>query len=260
MKLIDTHTHLYDESFSEDFDQMIQRAKDVGVCKVILPGIDISAFDSMIKCAERLPGFAYPAIGLHPTSVKEDWREELDFVIDNIDKYSFCAVGEIGIDGYWSKTFIEEQKIIFHEQLLMAAERNLPVIIHLRDSTDEIFEVLDKVVKSGIKNLKGVFHAFSGSWETYTRIKRYGDFKIGIGGVVTFKNASIATTLERVPLEDIILETDAPWLTPAPFRGKRNESSYIIYIAEKIASIKNIPVETLSQITTLNATTLFGLN
>lgn len=259
MNFIDTHVHLYDEAFRADFGDVIRRISDASVIKAVMPGIDSSVHKSMIDCAEQLKGFAYPSIGLHPTSVRENWREELEFVKSNVDTYNFVAVGEIGIDGYWSREYIAEQKIVFREQILIAAERNLPIIIHLRDSIGEILEVLDEVKKMGIKNLRGVFHAYSGSFETYQLIKKYGDFKIGIGGVVTFKNAHIATVLEKIPIEEILLETDAPWLTPAPYRGKRNESSYIPIIARRIAEIKSLSLEEIAEITTENAQKLFNL-
>lgn len=259
MNFIDTHVHLYDEAFVDDFNEVIRRAQDASVTKVVMPGIDSSVHGEMVRCADQLKGFAYPAIGLHPTSVKESWQDELEFVSKNIDQYGFVAVGEIGIDGYWSKEHIEEQKIAFREQILMAVKRELPIIIHLRDSIEEILAVLDEVKNMGINNLRGVFHAYSGSLETYRLIKKYGDFKIGIGGVITFKKAHIADILENIPLDDILLETDAPWLTPTPYRGKRNESSYIPIIAQKIAEIKNISIEEVADITTKNAMTLFNL-
>ena len=259
MEFTDTHVHIYDEAFGADLIDVIRRTKEASIFKIIMPGIDSSVHDNMIMCAERFKGFAFPAIGLHPTSVKANWKDELDFVAKNIDSYPFVAVGEIGIDGYWSKEYLKEQKIVFKEQLLMASKRDLPVIIHQRDSLDEIFSVMDQIQDSGISNLRGVFHAYSGSFETYQRIKRYGDFKIGIGGVVTFKNAHIARTLEDIPLEDILLETDAPWLAPAPYRGQRNESSYIPIIAQKIAQIKGVVLEDVARITTSNACSLFNL-
>jgi TatD DNase family protein len=192
---------------------------------------------------------------LHPTSIDATWREEMNFLYDHIDDNPICAIGEIGLDEYWSREFIDEQMDIFAEQLLIAHERDLPVIIHSRESTEDIFKVLDRVGKE----LRGVFHAYSGSFETYQRVKRYGDFKIGIGGVVTYKNSNLPKVVERVPLCDILLETDAPWLTPVPHRGERNESSYVKYVAQKIALIKGVSEDEVRRVTTQNAKSLFNI-
>ncbi|MFA6713214.1 MAG: TatD family hydrolase [Bacteroidales bacterium] len=256
LEFIDTHTHLYDDDFTPDFDQVIKRAQSAGVIKCIMPGIDISNHNKMMSCTNHLKNFAFPCIGLHPTSVGENWEDELDFVKENIIKGKFYAVGEIGIDEYWSKEFISQQKEVFKQQIILAEKYDLPIIIHSREATEDIFDVLEKFKD---KNIKGVFHAYSGSYETYEKIKKYGDFKIGIGGVVTYKNAGIASVLKKIPLEEIVLETDSPWLTPVPYRGKRNESSYICIIAEKIAQIKEIPIEEVSLTTTLTAKKLFNI-
>jgi len=256
MEFIDTHAHLYDDAFSDDILQVIQRMEEAGVVHCILPGIDISAYDAMILLSDSRPDLFSPCIGLHPTSVGEDWERELAFVKEHASERRFAAIGEIGIDKYWSTEYLGQQMRIFAEQLELAAELDLPVIIHLRNSTEEIFKVFSEV--RGIP-LKGVFHAFSGSYETYQRILRHGDFKIGIGGVSTYKNAGLAVTLEKVSIDDIVLETDSPWLTPVPFRGKRNESSYLIHIAANIAAIQGIPMETVATITTNNARKLFLL-
>ena len=254
--MIDTHSHIYDEAYDEDFSEVLQRAKDSGVEKMVMPGIDSKCHDRMMACARRLEGYAYPAIGLHPTSVDASWQEELQFVWDNYRPGDFVAIGEIGLDEYWSKDFLEEQKRVFEDQLTFAWERDLPVIIHSRNATEDIFDCLDRVGKP----LRGVFHAFSGSYETYCRIKKsYGGFKIGVGGVVTYKNSLLAAFMDKVPLEDILLETDAPWLTPVPFRGKRNESSYIRYTALKLAELKGLSVEETDAVTTDNAKKMFGL-
>ncbi|MCK9625308.1 MAG: TatD family hydrolase [Bacteroidales bacterium] len=256
LEFIDTHSHLYDDDFTPDFDQVIKRAQSAGVIKCIMPGIDISNHNKMMSCTNRLKNFAFPCIGLHPTSVGENWEDELDFVKENIINGKFYAVGEIGIDEYWSKEFISQQKEVFKQQIILAEKYDLPIIIHSREATEDIFDVLEKLKE---KNIKGVFHAYSGSYETYERIKKYGDFKIGIGGVVTYKNAGIASVLKKIPLEEIVLETDSPWLTPVPYRGKRNESSYICIIAEKIAQIKEIPIDKVSITTTLTAKKLFNI-
>lgn len=251
--MIDTHSHIYDPAYKDDFEAMIARARQAGVHKLVMPGIDSTCHDDMVACADALPDFAYPAIGLHPTEVKDNWRQELQFVFDHYDQRPWCAIGEIGMDLYWSKDYLEEQKEVFCAQLSLSYEKNLPVIIHAREATEEIFECIKKVAKP----LRGVFHAFTGSYETYRRIKASGDFFVGIGGVVTFKNAHVAVALERILLEDILLETDAPYLTPVPYRGRRNESAYVRFVAEKIASIKGVDFEAVERATTANAEKLF---
>lgn len=254
--MIDTHSHIYDEAYDEDFSQVLERAVQAGVAKMVMPGIDSKSHDRMMKCAGLLKGYAFPAIGLHPTSVDGTWREELQFVWDKFAEGSFVAIGEIGLDEYWSKDFLEEQKRVFEDQLTFAWEHGLPVIIHSREATEDIFDCLDRVGKP----LRGVFHAFSGSYETYCRIKKkYDGFKIGVGGVVTYKNSHLAAFMDRIPLGDILLETDAPWLTPVPFRGKRNESGYIRYTAQKVAGLKGLSLEEVDAVTTANATEMFGI-
>jgi TatD DNase family protein len=255
-QFIDTHVHLYDPDFDADICNVVSRAKESGVVKVILPAIDKSHYKVMVERCALLDGYAYAAIGLHPTSVKENWREELQYVVERCKEERFIAIGEIGLDGYWSKEHFHYQRVVFEEQLRLSSERSLPVIIHSRDATEEIFNVLDRC--SDV-NLKGVFHAFSGSFETYERVQKYGDFMIGVGGVVTFKNSSLAEVVRRVPLDRVVLETDGPWLTPSPHRGKRNEPSFIRIIAEKIAQIKKCTVEEVAAVTTENAIRIFDL-
>ena len=256
IQFIDTHAHLYDEAFDGDFDDTIARIKKNGVVKCIFPAIDSTTFERQSEAAAKCGDFVVEAMGLHPTSVGENWRSELDFVLQKLESGKYVAVGEIGMDGYWSKEFLVEQKEVFREQLQVAYRKGLPVIIHAREATEEIFEVLDSL-KGEVP--RGVFHAFSGSYETYERICSYGNFMVGIGGVVTYKNAGVAKTLERVSLDRIVLETDSPYLTPVPLRGKRNESSYLIYIAEKIAAIKGCTLEQVAAATVANATAMFGL-
>lgn len=256
--MIDTHTHLYDEAFAEDFRETLQRAGDAGVKHYIFPGIDSSVHDRMVEYAAMADGKASIAAGLHPTSVNGDWKKELDFVAGRLSEGGFAAVGEIGLDRHWSDEFFREQEEAFRIQMIWAAEAGLPAIIHVRDATDAVFGILDGLAEKGIA-MKGVFHAFSGSVETYRRIRKYGTFKIGIGGVVTYKNAGIAETVRNIPLEDILLETDSPWLTPVPHRGKRNESSYLGLIAAKIAVLKDTTPEEVDRITTINSKTLFNL-
>ena len=264
MRFIDTHVHLYDEAFDADFDETILRIKGAGVECCVFPAIDMENYARQTEAAQRCGDFVFEAIGLHPTSVGANWRVEMDFVKEKLAERNsdgtslkkYVAIGEIGVDGYWSKEFLDEQKEAFREQLILANEYGLPVIVHVRDAIEEIFQVLDSL--DGVP-VKGVFHAFSGSYETYCRLKKYGDIKIGIGGVVTYKNAGVAKVIERVPLEDIVLETDAPWLTPVPYGGKRNESTYLQVIAEKVAQIKGCDVETVAEVTTRNAIELFNL-
>lgn len=267
-KYIDTHVHLYDMAFDADLNQVLQNSKEAGVVQCIFPAIDKASYAKQTEVAARCAGFVFEAMGLHPTSVGENWREELNFVKQKLEERNgaarkgilginpYVAIGEIGIDGHWSQEFMKEQKEVFREQLLLARQYNLPVIVHVRDATNEIFEVLESMKEF---ELKGVFHAFSGSVETYRRLKKYGDIKVGMGGVVTYKNAGVANALEQIPLHDILLETDAPWLAPVPYRGKRNESSYIPVIAEKISQIKGCSLEEVAQVTTANARKLFGI-
>lgn len=256
IQFVDTHAHLYDEAFDRDFDETIARIKENGVIKCIFPGIDSTTFERQTQAAARCGDFVAQAMGVHPTSVGENWRKELEFVFDVVEKGGYVAIGEIGMDGYWSKEFLVEQKEVFREQLKLACRKQLPVIIHAREATEEIFEVLDSL-KGDVP--RGVFHAFSGSYETYSRIASYGNFMVGIGGVVTYKNAGVAKSIERIPLEKILLETDSPYLTPVPFRGKRNESSYLVHIAGKIAEIKGCALEEVASATTANAFEMFGL-
>jgi TatD DNase family protein len=256
--IIDTHTHLYDSDFKEDFDSVVSRAKEAGVCKCIMPAIDMSSYDDMVTAEGKLGGYAYATIGLHPTSVKENWEEELDFVVQKLAQREFCAVGEIGLDGYWSREFMEQQKEVFYRQILLAAEQNIPIIVHLREATDDLYDVFDRVRAKGVRP-RGVFHAFSGSYETYERINKYGDFMVGIGGVVTYKKASVAGVMERLPLERILLETDSPWLSPVPYRGKRNEPSYLKEIVEKISQLKGCTPSEVREKTTQNALKLFEI-
>jgi len=254
---IDTHVHLYDEGFGTDLEEVIFKARQQGIISFILPGIDIASHESLLSVSAKYPEFIYPATGLHPTSVKDDWEKELEFVFERAEENKYCAIGEIGMDGYWTKEFIKEQAVVFQRQVELAASKSLPVIIHAREATEDIFSVLEKTKHLGIT---GVFHAFSGSFDTFKRIQKYGDFKIGIGGVVTYKNSTLPATLEKIGLENIILETDAPWLTPVPFRGKRNEPSYIPIIAEKVAAAKGCSLDEVAEITTINSMKLFNLN
>lgn len=254
--IVDTHCHLYDEAFRPDFDDVLARAREAGLEACVMPGIDRSCHESLVAMADALPGFAFPCIGLHPTSVSETWEEELAFVKEHFADRRWYAVGEIGLDEYWSKDFVKEQIRVLEEQIVLAAEAGLPVIIHLREATDDFFRVLEDL--RGV-DFRGVMHAFSGSYETYRRLLTYADFRFGIGGVVTYKNAGVALAVEKMSLDDIVTETDCPWLTPVPFRGKRNEPSYVRLVVEKIAQIKQLPYEDVAASTTRNARRLFNL-
>lgn len=256
MEYIDTHSHLYDEAFSSEEDLAVERAVNAGVTKMIVPDIDSSTRQVMFDLAERHPGTLFPTLGLHPTSVAANWRDEMDAVEKALPEHKIWAIGEIGIDCYWSKEFLEQQKEAFRIQLEMAEKLDLPVIIHSRESTELIINVLKE---HKTHNLRGVFHAYSGSAETYRELQKLGDWYIGIGGVLTYKKASIAETVKEIPLERILLETDSPYLTPVPHRGKRNESSYIPHIAEKLAIQKGISIEEVARTTTANAIRLFRL-
>lgn len=256
MELIDTHSHIYDEAFREDFADVMGRAREAGVVACVMPGIDRSCFADLCGKADELPGFAWPCIGLHPTSVGEDWEDELAFVRQHLADRPWRAVGEIGLDEYWSKDYVEQQMRVLAEQICLAARADLPVIIHLREATDDFLRVLEEV--RGV-DFRGVMHAWSGSYEMYRRLLGMADFKFGIGGVVTYKNAGVALALEKMSLDDVVLETDCPWLTPVPFRGKRNEPSYVRLVAEKIAQIKGLAPEAVGETTTANARRLFNL-
>ncbi|HDZ40356.1 MAG TPA: TatD family deoxyribonuclease [Bacteroidetes bacterium] len=255
MQLIDSHTHLYLPEFDDDRDEVIERAIDRGVTKMLLPNIDKDSVEPMLQLTVDYPGICFPMIGAHPTSIKDDYKEHLKAIHDNIKRYKFIAIGEIGIDLYRDKTYIREQKEAFTEQLRIAGREKLPVVIHTRESHDIILRLLDD---AGIPDLRGVFHAFTGDHGQAREIIERG-FLIGIGGILTFRNSSLDKTLEMIDMEHIILETDSPFLAPVPKRGKRNESSYIRYIAEKLSEIKKLPLEEIAGISTSNCNNLFKL-
>ena len=255
MTFIDTHAHLYDEAFSGEEDQIIERAIQAGVTKMIFPDIDSNTREWMFELADRHAGSAFPCLGLHPTSIDSNWEKELELMESHLSR-KIWAIGEIGMDCYWSKEFVKEQQEVLRIQLELADKLSLPVIIHSRESTELILNVLKDCRHL---TLRGVFHAYSGSIETFRNIIRLGDWYVGIGGVLTYKKASIAETVRDIPLERILLETDSPYLTPVPFRGKRNESAYVPHIASKLAEIKGLPVENIAGTTTENAKKLFNL-
>jgi len=255
MRFTDTHSHLYDEAYGAEEDIILGRAVEAGVDRIIIPDIDSQTRESMFTLADRHPGTLFPTLGLHPTSVGPDWQKELEALLE-YEKRRIWAIGEVGIDCYWSKEFLEEQKEVFRIMLRMAHDMSLPVIIHSRDASEVITNILKEHKHL---DLRGVFHAFSGSIETYREIRKLGEWSVGIGGVLTFKKASIAETVKSIPLERILLETDAPYLTPVPHRGERNESSYIPIIAARLAELKGIDMEQVAEQTTRNAEKLFGI-
>lgn len=253
--ITDTHTHLYSEQFDQDRDAMIQRAKNTGVQRFFIPAIDSSYTERMFSLEKNYPSDVFLMMGLHPTSVKENYESELLHVKEWIDKKSFVAIGEIGIDLYWDKTYIKEQKKAFQTQIKWAKEKKLPIVIHCRNAFDEIFDILE--LEKG-PDLYGIFHCFTGTLQQAEKAISY-NMKLGIGGVVTFKNGKIDTFLNQIPLQHIVLETDAPYLSPTPFRGKRNESSYIKFVIEKLASIYELPSSEIINITTENSKEVFGI-
>jgi TatD DNase family protein len=254
MYIIDTHTHLYSESFDEDRTAMIERAIEEGVQKMLLPNIDVDSIEPMYTLCKQFPRNCFPMMGLHPGYINEKWEENLAIVKQHLFERDNIAVGEIGMDLYWDKTFKNEQAQAFRIQIEWAKELKLPIVIHARDAFDEIFEIVDELNDS---TLSGVFHCFTGNLEQAKRIENYGGFKIGIGGVLTYKKSGLEDVVKEIPLDVLVLETDSPYLPPTPFRGKRNESAYINYVAEKLAEIKGVSVEELAKITTKNAENLF---
>jgi TatD DNase family protein len=255
MHLTDTHTHLYLHEFDEDRDSVVSNAVSSGVTKLLMPNIDARSIDKMVAAENRYPGVCHSMIGLHPTSVKEDYLQQLDEIGKAMNKHRFIAVGEIGIDLYWDKTFISQQIEVFRHQLELAISKDLPVAIHSREAFEEIFSVLEDFRGKG---LSGVFHAFTGDLGTARKAIESG-FMLGIGGVVTFKNSGLAGVIKEIGPEYLVLETDSPYLAPVPHRGKRNESSYICIINRKLAEIFECGVEEIAEITTANAKKLFNI-
>lgn len=255
MIITDTHTHLYVEQFDDDRDQVIQEAINLGVERFFIPAIDSSYYEKMIALESAFPDHVFLMAGLHPTHVKEDYKNELDIVKTQLDHHRYYAIGEIGMDLYWDKTYVKEQQEAFLVQINWAKDKGLPIVIHCRDAFDEIFEVLDKVNDD---RLFGIFHCFTGNKQQAERIINYG-FKLGIGGVVTFKNGGLDKILPDIALEHIVLETDSPYLAPTPFRGKRNESSYLIQILTKLEDIYQLTAEEIAHITTQNSREIFGV-
>jgi len=254
MKLIDTHTHIYLPEFDTDRDEIVERAVSSGVEKLLLPNIDLKSIEPMLDVVSRYKGICLPMLGLHPTSVKSDYETELEKILHLFPDERYIAIGEIGIDLYWDKTHLEEQIITMRRQIQFAIEKGLPVVIHSRDSFTEVFSVLDEFSGEG---LKGVLHAFTGGREEAEKALALG-FKLGIGGIVTFKNSALSEVVRAVGPENIILETDSPYLAPVPHRGKRNESSYICIINKRLAEIFRMKEEEVAAITTAGANQLFN--
>lgn len=255
LNFVDTHTHLYDAAYDGDGAGAVRRAIEASVTKLVMPDTDESVRDAMFSLCDEFPENAFPCLGLHPTEFKDNWREELEM----LDKYTdrrIVAIGEVGLDLHWRSDNLDAQIEVFRRQLELALRLSLPVIIHNREATGHIFRVLDDFRGRG---LRGVFHAYSGSAETFREMERYGDWLVGIGGVLTFRKASVAETVKSIPLERIVLETDSPYLTPVPYRGTRNESAYIPIIAEKLSELTGVPIEEIAAVTTENAEKLFGI-
>jgi len=257
MTYIDTHAHLYSEQFDEDREEMIQRALDHDVKKLFLPNIDKSSVKGMEELVEKHPGICYSMMGIHPCDVVKDWENQLKEIQSCYKKGHHVAVGEIGIDLYWDQSLQKEQTEMFRAQINWAKEEKLPIVIHCRNAFDEIFEVLDK---ENDDRLFGIFHCFTGTEEQGKRILNYGGFKLGIGGVVTFKNSGLDEQIKNIGIEHVVIETDAPYLAPAPFRGKRNESAYVVKVAEKLSSIYGISEEKVGEITSKNALEVYQIN
>ena len=254
--MIDTHSHIYSAEFDEDRAEVIERAKQAGLKKILLPNIDGETIEAMHNLEKSYPRFCYAMMGLHPTSVKENYKELLDEVEACLNARTYIAVGETGIDLYWDKTYRKEQIQAFEQQVIWAKERNLPVVIHCRDAFAEVFEVVERQLD---EKLKGVFHSFTGSDDDAKRIVSYQNFMLGINGVVTFKNTHLRNVIAKIPLNKLVLETDAPYLAPVPNRGRRNEPAYLGRVAETIAGVHRISIDEVRHQTSSNANSLFGL-
>lgn len=253
MNLVDTHSHLYAEEFDNDRDRVITDSFKLGINSIYLPNVDSASIDSMLSLEEKYPNNFHAMMGLHPCSVRSDFEEELRVVERWLSKRKFVAVGEIGMDLYWDKSYLEEQKFVFKKQIDWALNYSLPIVIHCREAFEEIMEIL-----TSYSHLpKGIFHCFSGTLEQANRVLELKNFKLGIGGVLTFKNSGLDKVVEKLDLEHLVLETDSPYLAPVPHRGKRNESAFIFIVAKKLAELKNISMEQVAEITTANADFIF---
>ena len=257
MRLIDTHSHLFLEEFSEDLPQVIERARSAGVTHIFMPNIDSTTIDSMLSVCNTYNDYCFPMIGLHPTSVNADYETELEIVARELKSFNkYIAIGEVGMDLYWDKTFLKEQQIVLDKQINWALEYDLPVVIHCRDAFGYIYNVLEPYKNT---SLKGVFHSFTGTDDEAARILEFSGFLIGINGVVTFKKSRLPEVLTKIPLEKIVLETDSPYLTPVPNRGKRNESAYVKDTLMKVSDIYRMSPEAVGRVTSENALKVFGM-
>jgi TatD DNase family protein len=256
MYIIDTHAHIYAKEFDNDRPEVIRAAKAAGVQAILLPNEDAGSMETLHALCDREPDFAFPMMGLHPTSVRGDYIPEMRQIESALTQRKYVAIGEIGIDLYWDKQYYKEQKAVFEEQLRWSIDLQLPVAIHLRNSFDE---TLDSIYKTGADRLKGVFHCFGGTIEQWNEIAKLTAFFVGIGGIITYKNSGLQDTLRHIPVERIVLETDSPYLAPVPFRGKRNEPAMITETAQKVAACYGMTSETLSQQTSRNSCILFDI-
>ncbi|MCD8184503.1 MAG: TatD family hydrolase [Bacteroides sp.] len=257
MRLVDSHSHLFLEEFSNDLPQVMERAREAGVTHIFMPNIDSTTIKPMLHVCSEYRGFCFPMMGLHPTSVNRDYKKELAIIARHLEAPNeYVAIGEIGMDLYWDKTFLEEQRLVFRQQIEWALEYNLPIVIHCRDAFDYIYKILEMYKST---SLKGIFHSFAGTQEEASRILEFSGFSIGINGVVTFKKSSLPEVLPHIPLDRIVLETDSPYLTPAPNRGKRNESANIKDTLIKIAEIYGMQPEEVGRITSENTLKVFGM-
>jgi TatD DNase family protein len=257
MIFIDTHTHLFSPSFNEDRTDAVQRAINAGVDKLLLPNIDVESISAMYDLCNQFPNNCFPMMGLHPGSVDEHWERNLEVIKEHLFTRNNLAVGEIGMDLYWDKTFQDAQAQAFRQQISWAKELKLPIIIHAREAFEEIFDIVDELNDD---SLRGIFHCFTGTLEQAQKIQEYGGFMLGLGGVLTYKKSGLDEVVKDIPLDMIVLETDSPYLPPTPHRGKRNESAYLIHIAEKLAEIKQMKLTEVADLTTANARQMFNLN
>ena len=255
MFFVDTHTHLFVEQFNEDREEVVQRAIDAGVEVMLLPNIDLGSIPQMNELVAKYPNNCFPMMGLHPGSVDQNWQETLQTIEKELFTNDYIAVGEIGIDLYWSKEFEEAQKEVFRQQVLWAKELGKPIVIHAREAFDEIFEIIDEL---NDERLTGIFHCFTGTLDQANHVIGYGGFKMGLGGVLTYKKAGLDKVIENVDLKHLVLETDSPYLPPTPHRGKRNESSYLLHIAEKLADVQSLTLKQVAEVTTQNAMEIFN--
>ncbi len=255
MHFIDTHAHVYAPELATDIELVIKNAISAGIEKILMPAIDSASLEAMLKVEQQFPDHCIAMMGLHPCYVKENYKAELKLVEEWIAKRNFIAIGEIGLDYYWDKTFTKEQELVFETQMQWALDLQLPIVIHTRNAMGETIELVKPFAKKG---LHGVFHCFSGSKESAEQIIGMG-FHLGLGGVLTYKNAGVAEAIKDIPMEYLVLETDAPYLAPVPYRGKTNEPSYMLEVAKKLAEVKSMPLHEIAAITTSNAKKLFGL-